>query len=125
MLLDFNCLVFCIPIVHKTGFNPFCLYSVARVGELLVFHTEIQKSFCDRLKEFRNQFEMILEGERVVAAAKSQLEINHEKEARARKDMKRVSKRRDTNSEVRDLTQKLEQAEKEKDVVRIKLRRIT
>ena len=92
---------------------------------MLVFLTEIQKSFCDRLKEFRNQFEMILEGERVVAAAKSQLEMNHEKEARARKDMKRVSKRRDTNSEVRDLTQKLEQAEKEKDVVRIKLRRVT
>ena len=88
------------------------------MGELLVFYTEIQKTFADRLKEFRNQFEMILEGERLVAGAKSQLEMCQEKEARARKEMKRVSKRKDSNPEVRDLTQKVEQAEREKDLVR-------
>jgi hypothetical protein len=91
---------------------------VARVGELLVFYTEIQKTLADHLKDFRNQFEMILEGERIVDGARSQLEVAQEKESKSRKEVKRASKRKD-GSELRELTEKLTQAEREKDLVNI------
>ncbi len=87
------------------------------MGELLLFYTEIQKTFADHLKDFRNQFEMILEGERIVDGAKSQLEIAQEKESKSRKEVKRASKRKD-GSELRELSEKLTQAEREKDLVR-------
>ncbi len=89
-------------------------YLVAHVGELIVFYTDIQKTFADRLKEFRNQFEMILEGEKTVAGAKTQLEVSQEKETRLRKEVKRAAKK---PTELRDWTEKLNQAEREKDLV--------
>ena len=95
----------------------FCLFSVAHVGELMVFYTEVQKTFADRLKEFRSQFEMILEGEKTVAGAKSQFEICQEKETRLRKEVKRASKKSNAQTELRDWTEKLNQAEREKDLV--------
>ena len=98
--------------------TSFFLRLVVRVGELLVFYTEIQKTFADHLKDFRNQFEMILEGERIVDGAKSQLEIAQEKESKSRKEVKRASKRKD-GSELRELSEKLTQAEREKDLVNI------
>ena len=90
------------------------------VGELLVFYTEIQKSFTDRLKEFTNQFEMILEGEKLVSGAKNQLEVANEKENRIRKEVNRASKKRDSgSSDLRDWTEKLVQAQREKDMVKL------
>ena len=82
--------------------------------------TEIQKSFTDRLKEFTNQFEMILEGEKLVSGAKNQLEVANEKENRIRKEVNRASKRRDSgSSDLRDWTEKLVQAQREKDMVKL------
>jgi hypothetical protein len=80
----------------------------------MVFYTDIQKTFADRLKEFRNQFEMILEGEKTVAGAKTQLEVSQEKETRLRKEVKRAAKK---PTELTDWTEKLNQAEREKDLV--------
>ena len=106
--------------IDKWPTSLFALLPVSYVGELLVFYTEIQKSFTDRLKEFTNQFEMILEGEKLVSGAKNQLEVANEKENRIRKEVNRASKRRDSgSSDLRDWTEKLVQAQREKDMVKL------
>jgi hypothetical protein len=45
------------------------------------------------------------------------VELAGEKESRIRKDVKRASKKRDNTTEILDLTEKLAQAEREKDMV--------
>jgi hypothetical protein len=45
------------------------------------------------------------------------VELAGEKESRIRKEVKRASKKRDNTAEILDLTEKLAQAEREKDMV--------
>ena len=96
----------------KVGF-----FSVSHIGELLLLYNEMQKTFSDRLKDFTNQFEMILEGEKVIAGVRGQLEAASEKENRIRKEVKKAAKKRDNTTELVELTEKLAQAEREKDLV--------
>merc|ERR1719219_2725580 len=45
--------------------------ALTQVGELFSVWTEVQRDFSEHLKEFRHQFEMILEGAKQMDAAKA------------------------------------------------------
>jgi hypothetical protein len=98
---------------------------VARTAELIGLWNEAQAEFAERVKEFRHHFEMILEGEKQVDAAKATLDQAEVKEAKLRKEIKKVAKAKSSSSQpqspplsevLRDLSQRLSHAEREKDV---------
>lgn len=80
----------------------------------------MQKEFTEQIKDFRNHFEMILEGEKQVDLAKAALEAAEAKEVKARKEHKRATtaKKAPPNGEqeVKDLAEKLTLLNREKEL---------
>lgn len=66
---------------------------VERFGELCSMWTEAQKQFANDLKDVRNHFEMILEGERIVDSANQLVDSAETKEVRLRKEHKKLKKK--------------------------------
>ncbi len=64
-------------------------------------------------------FEMILEGERGVDAARSALDAAEARETRVRKELKKASKRRAAASELAELSGRLAAAERERDLAQL------
>ncbi|XP_035208384.1 uncharacterized protein LOC118183065 [Stegodyphus dumicola] len=86
---------------------------MSQLGELNSMWTDVQKDFIEHLKTFKNHFELILEGERQLDIAQSQLVSCEQHEQRIRKELKRASKKA-TEEEINNLEIKLSQAERAK-----------
>ncbi|KFM71824.1 hypothetical protein X975_01820, partial [Stegodyphus mimosarum] len=86
---------------------------MSQLGELNSMWTDVQKDFIEHLKTFKNHFELILEGERQLDIAQSQLVNCEQHEQRIRKELKRASKKA-TEEEINNLEIKLSQAERAK-----------
>jgi hypothetical protein len=71
--------------------------------------------FLEHLKDFRNQFQMIYEGERHVDQARGHLVSCEAQENYIKKDLKKASKKCN-REEVRQLEIKLAQAQRTKDL---------
>lgn len=89
---------------------------IERCSELCTFWTEAQKMFVDELKIVRNHFEMILEGEKGVDAAKGMVEASEAKEIKLRKEEKKLRKRSSSNiDELSEIQDKIAKVQREKD----------
>ena len=66
------------------------------------------------------QFDMILEGARQMDAAKSDLQVAEQKEGKIKKELKKAAKKA-TSEELREMTARLEEAEREKDLAQLEV----
>ncbi|XP_050702337.1 protein enabled homolog [Eriocheir sinensis] len=90
----------------------------AHLAELSVLWSEVQKDFADQLKEYRTQYELILEGEKHVTDAREVLSLREQREGKLRRDLKRASKKAPVD-EVCMLKEKLGQAERSRDLAHL------
>jgi len=87
-----------------------------RFNELFSLWTESVKFALDDLKEVRNHFEMILEGEKGVDAAKALVETSEAKEVKLRKEEKKIKKRSNLDcDELKDVQMKIAKTQRDKD----------
>ncbi|XP_064601843.1 uncharacterized protein LOC135467871 [Liolophura sinensis] len=93
---------------------------VAQLAELNLVWTEVQKDLCEHLKEFRQMFEMILDGDKHVSQAKHNLTTCDMKETKIRKELKKAAKRA-TPQEIQILEHRLSQAERAKDIAQLEV----
>ncbi|XP_071519591.1 uncharacterized protein [Panulirus ornatus] len=85
------------------------------LAELSLLWSEVQRDFADELKEYRTQYELVLEGERHVTHAREILAAREQHEGKLRKELKKASKKAPAE-EVRLLKEKLSQAERSRDL---------
>lgn len=88
--------------------------ALTQVGELFSVWTEVQREFSSHIKEFQHQFDMILEGAKQLDFSKAELQSAEQKEGKLKKEIKKAAKKA-TPEELRDMTVKLREAEREKD----------
>jgi len=87
-----------------------------RFSELCSLWTETVKFALEDLKEVRNHFEMILEGEKGVDAAKALVDTAEAKEVKLRKEEKKIKKRSNLDcDELRDVQIKIAKTQRDKD----------
>lgn len=86
---------------------------MSQLAELNSMWTDVQRDFIEHLKAFKNQFELILEGERQVDIARNHLVSCEQREQKIRKELKRAAKKA-TEDEINNLEIKLSQAERAK-----------
>merc|ERR1719347_39007 len=67
--------------------------ALTQVGELFSVWTEVQRDFCAQIKEFQNQFDMILEGARQLDMSKADLQTAEIKEGKLKKELKKAAKK--------------------------------
>merc|ERR1719219_1072933 len=92
--------------------------ALTQVGELFSVWTEVQRELTDHIKEFKHQFDMILEGAKQMDAAKADLQVAEQKEGKIKKELKKAAKKA-TSEELREMTTRLEEAEREKDLAQL------
>jgi len=83
--------------------------AVSQVMELNMIWSDVQRDFSDQLKDYRQQFELMLEGENHVDRCKQKLANFEAKECKLRKELKK-SLKKGTNEEVEELEAQLKQA---------------
>ncbi|XP_022646838.1 uncharacterized protein LOC111266648 isoform X2 [Varroa jacobsoni] len=86
-----------------------------QINELHIFWADSQKNFLDQLKSFKHDFEMILEGERQVDAARGKLAQAEQREYKIKKELKKAVKKASVE-ELNSLETKLTDAERAKDL---------
>lgn len=91
-----------------------------QVGELFSIWTEVQRDFSEHIKEFKHQFEMILEGAKQLDIAKGDLQAAEQKEGKLKKDLKKAAKKA-TTEELREMSLKLSEAERDKDLAQLEV----
>merc|ERR1719410_3095884 len=94
--------------------------ALTQVGELFSVWTEVQRELTDHIKEFKHQFDMILEGAKQLDAAKTDLQLAEQKEGKIKKELKKAAKKA-TSEELREMTSRLEEAEREKDLAQLEV----
>lgn len=94
--------------------------ALTQVGELFSIWSEVQREFTDHLKDFRHQFEMILEGARQLDLAKSTLQAAEGRETKIKKELKKAAKKA-TAEEIREMSVRLSEAEREKDIAQLEV----
>merc|ERR1719336_1381284 len=94
--------------------------ALTQVGELFSVWTEVQRELTDHIKEFKHQFDMILEGAKQMDAAKTDLQLAEQKEGKIKKELKKAAKKA-TSEELREMTARLEEAEREKDLAQLEV----
>ena len=77
--------------------------ALTQVGELFSIWTEVQRELNDHIKEFKHQFDMILEGAKQLDVAKGDLQAAEQKEGKIKKELKKAAKKA-TAEELRDMT---------------------
>lgn len=92
----------------------------AHLAELSLLWSEVQRDFADHLKEYRSQYELILEGEKHVTQAREMLAVREQREGKLRKELKKASKKAPAE-EVRLLKEKLSQAERSRDLAHLEV----
>merc|ERR1719410_2735457 len=94
--------------------------ALTQVGELFAVWTEVQRELTDHIKEFKHQFDMILEGAKQMDAAKTDLQVAEQKEGKIKKELKKAAKKA-TSEELREMTARLEEAERVKDLAQLEV----
>lgn len=94
--------------------------AVTQVCELFSVWTEVQREFSNHIKEFQHQFDMILEGAKQLDLAKVELQTAEQKEGKLKKELKKAAKKA-TAEELRDMSVKLAEAEREKDLAQLEV----
>merc|ERR1719430_614408 len=94
--------------------------AVTQVGELFSVWTEVQRDFSAHIKEFQHQFDMILEGAKQLDLAKVELQSAEQKEGKLKKELKKAAKKA-TAEELREMSAKLGEAEREKDMAQLEV----
>nr|XP_045596603.1 uncharacterized protein LOC123757189 [Procambarus clarkii] len=92
----------------------------AHLAELTLLWSEVQRDFADQLKEYRTQYELILEGEKHVTQAREMLVVREQRESKLRKELKKASKKAPAE-EVSLLKEKLNQAERSRDLAHLEV----
>ena len=93
---------------------------IIKVGELFSVWTEVQRDFSAHIKEFQHQFDMILEGAKQLDLAKVELQTAEQKEGKLKKELKKAAKKA-TAEELREMSAKLGEAEREKDMAQLEV----
>jgi len=83
--------------------------AVSQLMELNMIWSDVQRDFLDHLKDYRQQFELMLEGENHVDRCKQKLTNLEAKESKIRKDLKK-SMKKGSNEEIEELEVQLKQA---------------
>ena len=94
--------------------------ALTQVGELFSIWTEVQRELNDNIKEFKHQFDMILEGAKQLDVAKTDLQTAEQKEGKIKKELKKAAKKA-TAEELREMTSRLSEAEREKDIAQLEV----
>merc|ERR1719411_334748 len=94
--------------------------ALTQVGELFSIWTEVQRDLNDHIKEFKNQFDMILEGAKQLDVAKTDLQTAEQKEGKIKKELKKGAKKA-TAEELKEMTTRLSEAEREKDFAQLEV----
>jgi len=87
--------------------------ALTQVGELVSILGEINRDFCENIKEFRHHFEMILEGARQLDLARGELQQAELRESKIKKELKKAAKKAPAE-ELREMSARLDEAEREK-----------
>ncbi|XP_062587492.1 uncharacterized protein LOC134249152 [Saccostrea cucullata] len=90
------------------------------ITELNLLWTDVQKDFIGHLKEYKQMFEMVLEGEKQVSQAKENLSNCEQKESKLRKDLTKAEKR-NCEADRRNLETKLYEAKSEREKAEIEV----
>merc|ERR1719291_437017 len=69
--------------------------ALTQVGELFSIWNEVQRDLNDHIKEFKHQFDMILEGAKQLDMAKTDLQTAEQKEGKLKKELKKAAKQLD------------------------------
>merc|ERR1719378_277733 len=77
--------------------------ALTQVGELFSVWTEVQRELTDHIKEFKHQFDMILEGAKQLDVAKGDLQAAKQLDVKIKKELKKAAKKA-TAEELRDMT---------------------
>jgi len=102
------------------GENRAIADALSQVGELFAVWSEVQREFTENWKEFRHQFDLILEGDRQLDFAKGNLQAAEQKENKLKKELKKTAKRA-TPEELREMSTRLQSVEREKDMAQIEV----
>jgi len=94
--------------------------ALTQVGELFSIWTEVQRDFSEHIKDFKHQFDMILEGAKQLDLAKADLQTAEIKEGKLKKELKKAAKKA-TTEELREMSLKLGEAEREKDLAQLEV----
>merc|ERR1719192_2365067 len=94
--------------------------ALTQVGELFSIWNEVQRDLNDHIKEFKHQFDMILEGAKQLDTAKTDLQTAEQKEGKIKKELKKGAKKA-TAEELREMTTRLSEAEREKDIAQLEV----
>jgi len=92
----------------------------SQLCEINTTWTEVQRDFNENLREIKQTFELILEGEKHIDVAKNQLAVCEHREAKLKKELKKVAKRA-TMDELDQLEDRLGQAERAKYLAHLEL----
>ncbi|XP_013396067.1 uncharacterized protein LOC106163101 [Lingula anatina] len=92
----------------------------SQMEELNMLWTEAQREFAEHLKEFKQMFDMILEGEKHVDMSKNNLGACELRETKIKKELKKAAKK-STTEELRQLENKLMQAERAKNLAQLEV----
>jgi len=93
---------------------------ISQLAELNCLWTEVQKEFTESIKDYKYQFEIILEGEKHVDQARNHLTACEQRENKFRKELKKASKKA-TPDEINQLEIKLAQSERAKDLAQVEV----
>jgi len=94
--------------------------ALTQIDELFSVWAEVQRELTENLKDFRHQFEMVLEGARQLDVARTTLQVAEQKETKIKKELKKVAKKA-TADEIREMSGKLSEAEREKDIAQLEV----
>ena len=94
--------------------------ALTQVGELFSIWSEVQREFSEHMKDFKHQFDMILEGAKQLDLAKTDLQSAEVKEGKLKKELKKAAKKA-TTEELREMSLKLSEAEREKDLAQLEV----
>jgi hypothetical protein len=86
--------------------------------ELSTLWEDVQKDFTEHLREFRNNFQLIYEGERSVDHARGQLAAHEASESSLRKELRKANKKC-SSEDVQQLEVKLAQAQRSKELAQM------
>ncbi|KAK6183969.1 hypothetical protein SNE40_002287 [Patella caerulea] len=91
-----------------------------QLSELNTLWTEVQREFTDQLKEYRQTWEKVLEGEKHVNQSKNNLAACDQRENKIKRELKKAYKKA-PRSELEALEAKLSQAEQAKDFAQLEV----
>ncbi|XP_026282977.1 uncharacterized protein LOC113209573 [Frankliniella occidentalis] len=89
------------------------------LNELNTLWNETQKDFTEHLKEFKSQFDLILEGEKHVDQARAAVELCDQREGKLKKEVKKA--RKCSALEMEDLEKRLCEAARAKEVAQLEV----